>query len=320
MSQKQRISAYVDYHILDLLAKSRADDERLVADWNAVRAIWKRYNKDQIRLVTSVEEIELDFVIHMNRGGLCVTDTFQITDNIDDFERWEFADRDDTGHWRAIVDLYDQLEVVNEHSDFSEGHAHEKGGPSRMHEHIGSVLREEATKEQGAGASDDMLILRDCAALLHKFYDGVKWADMKHIDYDLNWRVLKEALLRHGHSATLNGQHALLNKNLLGLLNRLVGISKKSCPRLPMKESHIDFVLDIVTKKYCQENIERHICHILRSIRSGIEYHLTTDEKLLERFLAGRERLRSLAGCETICLEVIRPAELEKRLKSRDQD
>lgn len=315
MSQDRPVSAYIDYQILDLLARSSVDDERLAADWNAMRAIWERYRQDRIRLVTSVEEIELDFVIHMNRGGLCVTDTFQITDNIDHFESWELADRGDTGHWRAIIELYDQLETVGEHAGPYGSSGSEKSDPSRMHDHLAVILGKEGPKAHGPGETE-LIILRDCAALLHNHFDGQKWADLKHIDYELNWKVLKEVLPKHGHSATLNGEQASFKKNVLGLLNRLVGISKKSCPRLPMKESHIDFVLDIVTKKYCQEELQRHICHILCSLRGNVKYHLTTDERLVEKFAAGKDKLHNLFG--TINLEVIRPSELEKKLKSLD--
>lgn len=315
MSQKQPVGAYVDYHILDLLARDSIEDNRLTNDWNAMKEIWKLYHENRVRLVTSVEEIELDFVIHMNRGGLCVTDTFQITDNIDHFEDWELADRNDTNRWRAIVELYDQLETVNEQTGQHGIDGAEKDDPSRMHDHISIILGKEEKKERGPGKTE-LLILRDCAALLHNHFDGSKWADMKHIDYGLNWSVLREVLPKHGHSATLNGEHASFKKNLLGLLNRLVGISKKSCPRLPMKESHIDFVLDIITKKYCQEDIERHVCHILCSLRGGIEYYLTMDEGLVERFAAGKDKLLSLTGHGAVNLEVIRPSELEKKLKS----
>ncbi len=64
-------------------------DEALLPEWNAGRSIWDRYTREAVSLVTSVDEMELDFVVQMNRGGLCVTETFQITDNIDTFERWE---------------------------------------------------------------------------------------------------------------------------------------------------------------------------------------------------------------------------------------
>ena len=75
---------------------SRADiilEKGLVPEKDAIRSLWELFEDEKLSLVTSVDEMELDFVIHMNRGGLCVTDTFQITDNIDTFERWTESDR-----------------------------------------------------------------------------------------------------------------------------------------------------------------------------------------------------------------------------------
>lgn len=316
MPQERLTSVYADYYILDLLAGAgkETDDERLVQDRTAARLIWERFKKYKVRIVTSVEEMELDFVIHMNRGGLCVTDTFQITDNIDDFERWEMADRDDTRQWRAIVDLYDQLEIVND-----------KGGLPHISEDVTAILRRRdpcqamTCGEKTQKSVEQGVILRDCASVLHKYYDAATWSDLKHIRYDLNWEVLREVLPRHARNTALKGQGTSENKNLLGLLNRLVNIGKKSCPRLPMEERHIDFVLDIVTKKYCQEEIDRHISHIVHSLRCGVDYHLVIDSWLVEGFAAGEDRLRMVMDREQIRLEVIRPVELLERIdKARD--
>ncbi|MBP7527186.1 MAG: hypothetical protein KA801_04640 [Syntrophorhabdaceae bacterium] len=314
MANKGRSSAYVDYNILDLIAMAGVDDRALLAEWNALRSIWQRYKEDRLCLVTSVDEMELDFVIQMNRGGLCVTDTFQITDNIDNFECWDGADCNDTSHWRAIVDLYDQLEIISGHDDMVGEHEH-----PLMCEHVSAVLCDELKKAKDAvktaAYDEETAILRDCAAALHNVYNMQLWADLKHIQYELNWKVLKEVLPKYARSAALNGDDAAFNKNLLGLLNRLVNIGKKSCPRLPMADRHIDFVLDIVRKKYCQETVDRHVAHIAHSLRNGIDYHLTTNGDIIEKFAAGKDMLQSLIGGPTIHLEVLLPTELEKRLK-----
>ena len=311
MTNKQGTSAYVDYHILDLMARAGMSDQGLISDWNAMRSIWQRFKEDRVYLVTSVDEMELDFVIHMNRGGLCVTDTFQITDNIDDFERWELADRSDTSHWRAIVDLYDQLEIISGHDDLVGEHAH-----PHFCEQVAHVLKEAPTDDgsRPTAFDEEMVILRDCAAALHDVYDMGLWADLKHIQYGLNWKVLQSVLPKHSRGATLNNEDASLNKNLLGLLNRLVNIGKKSCPRLPMQDRHIDFVLDIVRKKYCQEDIDRSVSHIAHCLRNHIDYYLTTDADLAEKF-AGRKQNLQLALGTSVNLEVLRPTQLEEILK-----
>lgn len=312
MADKRRTSVYVDYHILDLIARTRVKNEALLPEWNAVRSIWDRYRHEALSLVTSVDEMELDFVIQMNRGGLCVTDTFQITDNIDTFERWEGADHEDTDHWRVIVDLYDQLEVISGHDDLVGEHSH-----PHYCEQVARVLKEEPPGNTGRSAAfdDETAILRDCAAALHDVYDLRLWADLKHIQYGLNWKVLESVLPKYSHSPTLNGEDAALNKNLLGLLNRLVNIGKKSCPRLPMQDRHIDFVLDIVRKKYCQEDIDRSISRIAHCLRTGIDCYLTTDGGLAEKFTGNKQNLQLALGT-SIHLEVLRPTELEERLKT----
>jgi hypothetical protein len=166
------------------------------------------------------------------------------------------------------VHLYDQLDVISGHDDLVGEHAH-----PHYCEQLSRVLKEEPAGDMGRSPSfdEETAILRDCAAALHDVYDMQLWADLKHIQYGLNWKVLESVLPRYSHSTALSGEDAALNKNLLGLLNRLVSIGKKSCPRLPMQDRHIDFVLDIVRKKYCQEDIDRSISHIAQCLRNGID-------------------------------------------------
>lgn len=308
-------NAYVDYYILDLAARNNVIDNGLIPEKQAIASLWQLFEAEKLSLVTSIDEMELDFVIHMNRGGLCVTDTFQITDNIDTFERWPESDRADTAHWRAIVDLYDQLEIISGHDDMVGEHAR-----PRLYEHVASVLRDAPktpVDHSGpfGGHDEETAILRDCAAALHTVYDIKVWADMKHIHYELNWSVLKNVLPRYDRPAVLAGNEGDLCKYLLGLVNRLVNIGKKSCPRLPLEDRHIDFILDIVRKKYCQEKIERHISHIAHALLGNVDYHLTTDQELAETFAEKKVKLESLLGEGPIRLEVILPSELIKRLK-----
>ncbi len=306
-------NAYVDYYILDLMTQEGAVDDRLVPEREAVRSLWEFFQKEKLSLVTSVDEMELDFVIHMNGGGLCVTDTFQITDNIDTFELWPESDHSDTSHWRAIVDLYDQLEIISGHEDMVGEHAH-----PHLYGQVASVLKNEpgAADHSGpfGGYDKETAILRDCAANLHTVYDMKVWADMKHIQYDLNWSVLQNVLPTYDHPAVLRGVEGQACKRLLGLLNRVVNIGKKSCPRLPLQDGHIGFILDIVRKKYCQEKIERHISHISHSLINNVDYHLTTDAGLAQKFAERKVKLENLLGEGSIRLEVILPSELVKRL------
>lgn len=316
MAGTRHPNAYVDYYILDLAARASIADKGLAAQKQAIATLWQLFEKEQLSLVTSVDEMELDFVVHMNRGGLCVTDTFQITDNIDTFEKWPDSDGADTAHWRAIVDLYDQLEIISGHDDMVGEHAH-----PRIYQHVASVMKNGPggpVDHSGpfGGHDEETAILRDCAAALHTVYDMKVWADMKHIQYDLNWSVLKAVLPKYDHPAVLTGNEGDLCKYLLGLVNRLVNIGKKSCPRLPLEDRHIGFILDVVRKKYCQEKIERHISHIAHALLNNVDYHLTIDGELAEKFAERKVKLENLLGEGPIRLEVILPSELIKKLGS----
>lgn len=309
MARTRHPNAYVDYYILDLAARESIADKGLAAEKQAIASLWQLFEEEKLSLVTSVDEMELDFVIHMNRGGLCVTDTFQITDNIDTFEKWPESDHADTDHWRAIVDLYDRLEIISGHDDMVGEHAH-----PRLYQHIASVMRNGPKTPAVPGRDQETAILRDCAAALHTVYDIKVWADMKHIQYDLNWSVLMNILPKYDYHPDLKGPQAEACKRLLGLLNRVVNIGKKSCPRLPLQDSHIGFILDIVRKKYCQEEIDRHISHVAHALLNSIDYHLTIDGELVEKFAERKVKLENLLGEGPIRLEVILPSELAKRL------
>lgn len=309
MAGTRHPNAYVDYYILDLAASDSTSDKGLAPQKQAIASLWQLFENEQLSLVTSVDEMELDFVIHMNRGGLCVTDTFQITDNIDTFEKWPGSDRADTTHWRAIVDLYDSLEIISGHDDMVGEHAH-----PRIYQHVASVMRNGPKTAAGREYDLETAILRDCAAALHTVYDIKVWADMKHIQYDLNWSVLKNVLPQYDHHPDLKGPQGEACKRLLGLLNRVVNIGKKSCPRLPLQDSHIGFILDIVRKKYCQEKIERHISHIAHALLNNVDYHLTIDEDLAEKFAERKVKLESLLGEGPIRLEVLLPSQLIKKI------
>lgn len=309
MARTRHPNAYVDYYILDLAARESIADKGLAAEKQAIASLWQLFEEEKLSLVTSVDEMELDFVIHMNRGGLCVTDTFQITDNIDTFEKWPESDHADTDHWRAIVDLYDRLEIISGHDDMVGEHAH-----PRLYQHIASVMRNGPKTPAVPGRDQETAILRDCAAALHTVYDIKVWADMKHIQYDLNWSVLMNILPKYDYHPDLKGPQAEACKRLLGLLNRVVNIGKKSCPRLPLQDSHIGFILDIVRKKYCQEAIDRHISPVAHALLNSIDYHLTIDGELVEKFAERKVKLENLLGEGPIRLEVILPSELARRL------
>jgi hypothetical protein len=50
MADRRRTSVYVDYHILDLIARTQVSDEALLPEWHAGRSIWDRYSARQYLL------------------------------------------------------------------------------------------------------------------------------------------------------------------------------------------------------------------------------------------------------------------------------
>ncbi len=113
MADNRRTSVYVDYHILDLIARPRVSDEALLPEWNAGRSIWDRYTREAVSLVTSVDEMELDFVVQMKSRRPVRHRYLRITDNIDDLSSAGKGRTTQTRNTAAIVHLYDQLDVIS---------------------------------------------------------------------------------------------------------------------------------------------------------------------------------------------------------------
>ena len=121
MTYRQPPVIYIDCLILDILAAARFENDAIRQERVALEKIWQYFKEDRIRLVTCGDEMEQDIIIGLNSLGCCVTDTIQITDNIDEFERWEKVDRQETKRWRQVIDLYDQLEHLGDYEDYLEG-------------------------------------------------------------------------------------------------------------------------------------------------------------------------------------------------------
>jgi hypothetical protein len=136
------------------------------------------------------------------------------------------------------------------------------------------------------------------------------WADLKHIQYGLNWRVL-ESVLPDIHTAHAPRRDAALNKNLLGFSTDSSTIGRRAAPAA-MQDRHIDSSR-YREEEVLQEDIDRNISHIAHSLRNGIDCYLTTDGQLAEKFAERKQNLQLALGT-SIHLEVLRPTELERRL------
>jgi hypothetical protein len=313
MGNPGRQTAYVGYHVLNLLTKaadSAADPER-----EAMRVIWEHYKKDRLRLVTSGEAMEMDMVIAFNIEGCCITDTYMITENIEAFETWNKADRGLTEQWKQVVELFDQLEVL--------GREHE--GPQSAEDTLFAFICDEVLSREKKNAApfhrneDDAETLRSCAERFQDWYGEDRWKDLRRIEYDLNWKILESEFLGRSVNPVFEGEDGERNRHLLGLLNRVVGFSKKSCPRLPMSPEHIDFVVEAVMKKYGGDRREHEIRHIVHCIENDVDLLITIDDDLVARFNSRRDELSKRPECRSMKLVLVKPSQLAAELIAKPQ-
>lgn len=306
------MTAYVGYHVLSLLAKTGTAGNTADPGQEAMRAIWEHYKKDRLRLVTSEEAMETDMVIAFNVEGCCVTDTYMITGDIEAFETWDRADRGLTEQWKQVVELFDQLEVLDR----------EREGTQSAEDTLYLFIRDKVLCDGSNDASphnrdkDDAEILRNCALHFQDWYGEDLWRDLRRIEYDLNWNILKSELIQHSIEPVFEGKDGTQNRCLLGLLNRVVGFSKKSCPRLPMSPRHIDFVVEAVMKKYGGDPREYEMRHIVHCIEHDVDFLITLDEDLAARFNGKRQELSKHPACCSMRLTLVTPLQLVKQLSA----
>lgn len=310
MGNQSRLTAYVGYHILSLLAKTGAENTTAGLEQEAMRVIWEYYKKDRLRLVTAGEAMEMDMVIAFNIEGCCITDTYMITEDIEAFETWNRADRRLTEKWKQVVELFDQLEVLSR----------EREGTQSAEDTLFSFIRDEVLCKRGNDTvpfhrdKGDVEILRNCAKHFQDWYGEDRWRDLRRIEYGLNWKILESELLQRSIKPVFEGKDGEQNRCLLGLLNRVVGFSKKSCPKLPMSPEHIDFVVEAVIKKYGGNRHEREIPHIIHCIEHDVDFLITIDDDLMARFNGKRHELSKHPECCSMRLVLVKPSQLVNQL------
>ena len=314
MTHRQSLVTYVDCRILDILTADRFEDDAIRQERIVLENIWQHFKEDRIRLVTCDEEMKQDIIIGLNGLACCVTDTIHITDNIDEFEKWNQVDRQEIKRWRQVIDLCDQLEYLGNYEDYLEGTRkrtstlHPDNDVSMLLKN--DVLGSESPEDYHAKYCDeDVAILQDCVNDLGNWYGEDAWRKLRRVEYNLNWKILKKALRAHSLEPVLRGESAARNKYLLGLLNRVVGFGKKSCSRLPLEPGHVLFIIDTVIKKYYHPQ-DRRSPHIMKCIEHGVDHFLSVDEALIDRFNQRKGLLLSHPYCRNSKLELIRPVEL----------
>ncbi|MCX5809696.1 MAG: hypothetical protein NTX36_10055 [Proteobacteria bacterium] len=304
------ITAYVDFSILDTLASSPPEKSKHIPHWQSMRAIWRKFIDNDIRLVTSGMDLEMDIILWLNSRGCCITDTMRAMEAIDEFERWDKIEKDNIRKWKRIFVFYEQIDFLPNTADKLKNDTEKR---------LASLIRDEVLdfrKYEPAflPSEEDFNILNDCSTSLHLWYTDTSWKDLKRTDYQLNWEILLSALSRYGRKAVFEGDEGERNRNLFGLWNRIVGLSKKSSGKLPLEKSHIDFVLATVLKKYQSKQADRDTQHILNCIRHGIDVFMTTDDRLIEAFNEKKHIYLQYPEYAAIKLNLVSPSGLEIKL------
>lgn len=310
---------YIDCLVLDILTTARFENDAIRQEHVALEKIWQCFKEDRIRLVTCDEQMEEDIIIGLNSLGCCVTDTIQMTDNIDEFEKWDKIDREEISQWRQIIDLFDELEILRGHDDYPRdpGKGQENTDVDKdlftlLDNHV--LKSERQNDYHSKHYEEDMAILQDCVNDLNNWYEKEAWRNLRRVEYNLHWKILENMLRKHSLEPVLHGEGATRNKYLLGLLNRVIGFGKKSCSQLPLEPHHARFIVDAVIKKYYHRQ-DRSIVHIVRCIEHNVDYLLSIDDALIDSFNKRRHLLLSHPYCRNLKLELVRPGELEPRLR-----
>jgi len=97
-------------------------------------------------------------------------------------------------------------------------------------------------------------------------------------------------------------------------LNRGIGLCKKSSSKLPVDDSHIDFIIKMVLQKYVYDENERETKHLFNCIKHGIPFFVTTNAGLIERFYENRSLLLNNPLFSIGKIDVLSPLDFEGRL------
>lgn len=310
-------TAYVDSSVLNLLAGPASGTAREI---HAMRMVWQAFSEHKVRLVTCSQETGTDIILWLNKQGCCITDTLRAVEGIEEFERWEKADRDETRAYKRMIFCFEQLDGLpsgprNPYAQFREDQGSRKNLELLFLREFPCIPDVKASPEADQGM--DGQILRECLAVLDRWYTDVLWRDLRRTDYEINWAILESVLKLHNMEPAFAGNRSAWNRNLFGLLNRAVGLSKKSSGKLPMTDNHIDFILKTVIRKYQYREEERHACHILRCMAHDIPFFVTADAGLIELFKEKRNAPLHRPHIPDGYPDVLRPSDFLARSRIR---
>lgn len=300
VTNKKSSVVYIDHTLLSLLPKHLLGADPDFDDWNATNILWRNFREEKIRLTTHGKETEMDIILWLNGQGCCITDTLRAMEAIKEFEMWNKAEKSHVQQYKQMLALFEELELLHLPAGNYEGYP--------KHEEIAGVLKLKPRElDRDQAHEDDLNLLRKCLADLNGWYTEDLWSDLKRTDYQLNWQILESVLSRHGIEPVLHGAEGARNRHLFGLLNRAVGLTKKSCGRLPVPDSHINFVLSMVLQKYNHDHLLSGVSHLLHCIRHHINFYVTINHDLIQGYSQNRTMFQGYLQIPSLTLELMGP-------------
>lgn len=291
---------YVDGTVISLLPQQVRESDPVFEEWYATKMLWKSFREERVRLVTHGKETETDLILWFNGQGCCITDTLRAIEAIREFESWNKADKVHIQQYKQTLIHFEELELLRLPVPGS-------GEYQRGNEIAQALLRETLQENWETKTQEDREILRSSLTELEKWYTVESWKDLKRTNYDLNWRILEAALVRHGREATLEGSEGDRNRYVFGLFNRAVGLAKKSCGKLPVPESHINFVITMVFQKYRQNQAVRGVGHLLSCIRNNIHVYVTLNHPFIQSFTENKGFLGEALQMASLNVDIMGP-------------
>lgn len=294
---KKSSTVYVDHTVLSLLSMRADEVDLMLDDWHAMNVLWRRLREEKIRLVTHGKDTEMDIILWLNRQGCCITDTLRAMEAIKEFETWGKDEKSRIQQYKKLLAHFEELEQIHPSLE-----AHEVG-----HE-IEEVLKLRTSElAQEMSSALCLRILGTCLADLQNWYTKDLWSDLKRTDYQLNWQILESALAREGIEAVFHGVQGAPNRYLFGLLNRAVGLAKKSCGKLPVPDNHINFVVNMVLQKYGDDQVSRGVRHLLHCVKNQIEFFVTVNQDLAQSFKLNKKAFQEHLQLASLNLELLGP-------------
>jgi hypothetical protein len=246
-----------------------------------------------------------------------------IKECIDDFEKWDQADKRQIQKCRKVLEYYEAIESLDLLFEEYAGDYGAGDGPAGISPEDSKLLSlirykilnfEKTDNHFECLSEDGQDIISDCLLNLHGWYGPDNWdVDLRRIDYKLNGKILVSALKKHGIKPWFAGKKGAINRRLFGILNRAVALARWSYRELPLKKQDVSRLMQEVAKRYDYHHAERDARHIFHAIRYGIPFFVTTDDRLISGYNQRRHLLLNKPEYSSIDLVLLTPDELVRQ-------